>query len=170
MSKMKDSKRGKGDRRTINDGRLIIDCGGCKGTSSLSDGQCLVCICNELSGMGNVSSLVLRSSMDVAVDSDAICAIRELSFVRNLMVGNRSERKGRKCDRCKRSFTALVKDQVASFPDVDFPLLRDRMSQMQFTDPVCTLCAGDSLRLIGTLEDTLEGIGVCDSPLEQGVN
>ena len=169
MSKMKDSKRGKGDRRTINDGRLIIDCGGCKGTSSLSDGQCLVCICNELSGMGNVSSLVLRSSMDVAVDSDAICAIRELSFVRNFMVGNRSERKGRKCDRCKRSFTALVKDQVASFPDVDFPLLRDRMSQMQFPDQVCALCAGDTIRLLDTMEATLSDVGITDSKVRKGV-
>ena len=170
MSKKTDSKK-KGVQSTMSaDGRLRIDCSGCKGESSVSNRECVLCMCKNIIDHGTVTSISLNSAVDVALMGDAISSIRELAFIYRMMTENRSERRGKKCARCKNSFSSLVKDQIASFPEINIPALRDRMSQMQFTDPVCTLCAGDSLRLIGTLEDTLEGICVCNSPLEQGVN
>lgn len=168
MSKDKTSKKGKGPLRNFTDGRLIIECEGCKGLSSLFDRQCLLCICNAIGDLCDVSSIVMRSSVDVAIDSDAIAVVRELSFVNGLINENRSERKGSKCNRCKCSFTALVKDQRDTFPDINFPLLRDRMTQMQFNDPVCTLCAGDTLRLLDTIEGTLSDLGATDTQFPKG--
>ena len=55
------------------------------------------------------------------------------------------------------------------FPEINIFVLRDRMSQMQFPDPICGLCASDSIGLINVIEGTLKNIGVSDSPFEQGV-
>jgi hypothetical protein len=85
------------------------------------------------------------------------------------MSTNRSERKGKKCNRCKKSFSALVKDQLDVFPEVDTSMLRGRISQIQFPDTVCSLCASDTLNLINAMEDTLNGIGMNNSPFDKGV-
>lgn len=158
MSRIKDSRTKKRKVNEIVDGRLIISCDGCKGPSSLSDRQCLLCVCNAVSNSCDVSSVILRSSVDVAIDPDAIAMVRELAFVYEMLVANRSERMGRKCAYCKRSFSALVKDQRPLFPDIEFPVLRERMSQMQFNETICTLCAGDTLRLLDAMEATIAGL------------
>lgn len=169
MSKKKDSKKKGVQKITIDDGKLTINCEGCKGASSVVDRDCILCMCRNVLDAGNVSSITLSSAMEVSIRGDAVEAIRDLAFVHRLMTENRSERKGKKCNRCKNSFTMLVRDQVPVFPEIDIPLLRGRMAQMQFSDPVCTLCAGDTLRLIDTLEITLAGIAVNDSSLEKEV-
>ncbi len=170
MLKKKDSKKDEFVKAQVSDGRLVINCKGCRGPASLSDRGCLLCVFRYVADQGNISSISLRSAIDVAVDGDAVASIRELAFIHRLMSMNRSERKGKKCARCKRSFSALVRDQLMFFPDVSIPLLRDRMAQMQFPDPVCALCASDSINLINTIESALEDIAVSNSPFEQEVD
>ena len=161
----KKSKNGKGSCVSLNDGKVTIDCNGCPGASDPSERGCIVCICGRVSCLGEFDTIVLRSSVDVAIGGEAVSCIRELAFIHRMMSDNRSDRKGRRCCRCKRSFSAVVKDQLETFPEVDVALLRDRVSQMQFPDQVCTMCAGDTVKMISTIEETLDGIGVSDSPL-----
>ena len=169
MFKRKESRKNEEQRFTVSNGRLTVDCKGCKGQSSLCDRNCLLCVCERIVEEGNVSSISLRSSIDRAIDGDAVTSIRELAFLHRLLSMNRSERKGKKCARCKRSFSALVKDQLTAFPDVDVMMLRGRMAQMQFPDTVCSLCASDTLNLINAIEDTLKNVGMSNSPFEKGV-
>ena len=169
MFKKKESKRNDIVKAQVSDSRLVINCRGCRGPASISDRGCLLCVCRYIEGQGNISSITLRSAVDVSIDGDAVSSIRELAFIYRLMSMNRSERKGKKCARCKRSFTALVRDQLTFFPDVSIPLLRDRMTQMQFPDPVCALCASDSINLINTIGSALDDIATSNSPFEQEV-
>ena len=169
MFKKKDSAKNPKDAVPTNDGRLIIDCKGCKGQSSVTDRECIVCICRRAMDRSKISSILMRSSADLSMDDDAVQSIRELAFVHRLMTMNRSERRGNRCRRCRKSFSAIVKDQLGSFPDVNIQLLRDRMSQIQFTNPICTLCASDTLGLINTLESTLDGIGLADRYTDEEV-
>lgn len=140
----------------ITDSRMIIDCNGCGGTSLISDRNCILCICRCLSKAGDVTSVTMRSSVDTAIQGDVVVSLRDLAFVYALMSEDRPDRKGNRCKRCKRSFSSIVHDQMESFPDVDIPILKNRVSQMEFSDPVCRLCGSDSIKLITTMEEILE--------------
>ena len=99
MFKRKESRKNEEQRFTVSNGRLTVDCKGCKGQSSLCDRNCLLCVCERIVEEWNISSISLRSSIDLAIDGDAVTSIRELAFLHRLLSMNRSERKGKKCAR-----------------------------------------------------------------------
>ncbi len=143
---------------TNDGGRVTFDCGGCDGMCSLSERRCLLCVCEKVYGIGDMTSLKMRSFMDTAYDGEAAMYIRELASVYGLMKINPTDRRGRKCRYCKKSFTNLIRDQIAGFPDFDSVLLTGRAKQIVVNNDVCNICISDSIRMFRHIDIAIRDI------------
>lgn len=153
------SKKSSGPSVSLSEGRLTIDCTACGGASDISDIRCAACICDIVKNTGELECIHLRSAADTMYLGEAADIIRELASVRSLLCSDLSDRRGRRCVRCRKSFSHLVEDQIPLFPDIDVQALRDRAAQTPADNDVCRVCLNDSARIIDEIGAALDAVG-----------